>query len=374
VTTETKFYPTLPGRYYYDPELYAKEQEQIWSQMWVCVGRADAIPNSGQFLNVTVGNESVLVVRGRDGELRAMLNVCRHRGARLCTESAGQLRNTIQCKYHAWTYALDGTLLGAPNVMQNEEFDRAQYGLVPVALDVWEGLIWINLSDNPGPAREQIEAPIIKRFGSTDTWRRWNIGSLAVGKRIEYDVAANWKVTVENFMECYHCGPMHPELCKLVPDFKNGRSYQGLVGQGTPMAADAAGFTLSGEATRPRLPGLLDEDDRLYYGLVLWPNVFVSLVPDHVILHTAFPTGPETTHVVCDWLFDPHEIAKPDFDPQDAVEVFDIVNKQDWEVCELTQQGMRSRAYNQGGVFVPSEHHIIDFNRMVRDKLGLEQI
>ncbi|MBL8130159.1 MAG: aromatic ring-hydroxylating dioxygenase subunit alpha, partial [Chloroflexia bacterium] len=216
----------------------------------------------------------------------------------------------------------------------------------------------------------QVEPPLIDRFGELEKFQRYGIGDLAVGTSITYDIAANWKLIVENFMECYHCAPVHPELTRLLPEFRFGTSYQGIVGQGTDFAADIEGFTLSGIGKRDMLPGLLPSDDRLYYGFVIWPNVFVNLLPDHVILHTLLPTGPETSRVVCDWLFNPAEIAKPDFDPKDTVDVFDITNRQDWDVCERTQLGMRSRAYNQGGFYVTNEQHIAVFRDLVLERLG----
>src|SRR6266699_1096928 len=127
---EAPFVSTLPGRYYYDPAIYEMELERIFSQMWVCVGRADAIIGAGAYEVVTVGRESIIVVRGRDDVLRAFLNVCRHRGARLCNEASGKLKGSIQCRYHAWTYGLDGRLIGAPNVLSDEQFERALYGLL----------------------------------------------------------------------------------------------------------------------------------------------------------------------------------------------------------------------------------------------------
>ena len=118
------------------------------------------------------------------------------------------------------------------------------------------------------------------------------------------------------------------------------------------------------------LPGLLPSDARLYYGFVLWPNLFINLLPDHVILHTLTPLGPEHSRVVCDWLFTPEEIARPEFDPEDTVAVFDITNRQDWEVCERTQLGMRSRAYVNGGLYVTNEQHIAVFRDLVLERLG----
>ncbi len=364
------FESTLPGRYFYDPAILEREQERIFGRMWVCVGRADAIAEPGAYFTADVGRESVLVVRGRDGAVRAFLNVCRHRGARLCTEPCGHIGPAIQCRYHAWSYGLDGWLLGAPNIAREEHLDRGAFGLLPVHLEVWEGLVWVNLAQNPEPLAAQLEPPLLKRFGTLDTFARYRVGELAVGRRIEYEVRANWKLVVENFMECYHCGPVHPELVRLLPAFRQGTSYQGIVGEGTAFADDVEAFTLSGRGSLPRLPGLRPEDDRLYYGFVLWPNFFVNLLPDHVILHTLRPLAPDRSHVVCDWLFAAAEVARPDFDPTDTVDVFDVTNRQDWEVCELTQLGMGSRAYANGGVYVTNERHIAAFRDLVLDRLG----
>ncbi len=186
--SESSFASTLPGRYYYDPAIYEREQEQIFSSMWVCIGRADAIPDPGAYRVVTIGRESIIVVRNRDGVLSAFLNVCRHRGARLCTEVAGQLKGSIQCRYHAWTYGLDGRLIGAPNVLNDEQFDRISYGLLPVALENWEGFAWLNLADDPAPIAAQVNEPILERFESNAPFARYGVGELKVGKTITYEL------------------------------------------------------------------------------------------------------------------------------------------------------------------------------------------
>jgi Rieske 2Fe-2S family protein len=365
--SESPFVSTLPGRYYYDPAVYTLELERIFSTMWVCVGRADAIPNPGSYQVVTVGQESIIVVRSRDGILHAFLNVCRHRGARLCTEASGQLKGSIQCRYHAWTYGLDGRLIGAPNVLNDEQFDRAAFGLLPVALEVWEGLIWLNLSDEPAPAATQLNRPVVERFGDYAGFARYGVGDLKLGKSISYDVRANWKLLLENFMECYHCGPMHPEFCDLLPGFKSGQVY--VEGEAATLADGVEAFSITGKASRPPLPGLRPEDQRNYYGIVVEPNVLLNLLGDHVVIHTLYPEAPDRARIVCDWLFHPEAMAAPDFDPTDAVEIFDIVNRQDWEVCELTQLGMTSRAYRSGGVYVPTERHIRTLCDFILEKL-----
>lgn len=360
---------TLPGSYYFRPEIYARELERIWGRMWVCVERVEALPEPGDFLTTTVGDESLIVVRGRDGRLRAFFNVCRHRGAQVCTAAAGNAK-ALTCAYHAWTYGLDGKLQGAPNIASFGSFPREDFGLVPVALEEWHGLLWVNLSENPQPIGEQLDGPIVERFGELEQFARYGMGELRLGKRITYEVQANWKLVVENFMECYHCAPMHPELCELLPGFYNGASYQAMPGEGTAFAADVEQFSMSGRGNRARLPGLRDEDDRLYFGLTLAPNVLLSLLPDHIILHTVYPRGPEQSLVVCDWLFAADAVAAPDFDPSDTVAIFDVVNQQDWVVCEQTQRGMRSRAFARGGVYVPTEHHLRAFNELVLERLA----
>src|SRR5258708_25286812 len=225
IHSNTPFLSTFPGRYYYDPAIFAEEQEKIFSAMWFYVRRADALPNPGAYQVVTVGRESIIVVRDRDDVLYAFFNVCRHRGARLCNQQFGHLKGSIQCRYHAWTYGLDGRLLGAPNVMNDGRFDRSAYGLLPVALHVWDGLVFLNLADDPQPFEDQLNDPRVQSFGDVAPYQRFHIGDLKVGKSISYDVHANWKVIIENTLECYHCGPMHPELCALIPLYRTGKLF-----------------------------------------------------------------------------------------------------------------------------------------------------
>ena len=367
VRTTGPFASTLPGHYYYDFAIYDQEQADIFGKMWVYVGRADALPEPGAYQVVTIGRESIIVVRNKHGELRAFLNVCRHRGARLCNQATGQLKGAIQCRYHAWTYGLDGQLIGAPNILKEVEFDRSAYGLLPVALKVWEGLIWLNLSDDPPSFDDQINDPIVQRFGSIAPYDRYGIGQLKVGKSITYSVHANWKLVLENTLECYHCGPVHPELCDLLPAFR--ASQLDFDGEGTVFAETIKAFTKTGKASRPPLPDLRPEDLRRYYGTLLMPNVFLNLLSDHVVIDSFQPLGPELTSVTCDWLFDPEVMSRADFDPTDAVEVLELVNRQDWEVCELVQKSVASKAFEHGGVYVPAEQHIREFADYILNKL-----
>lgn len=365
---ETPFASTLPGRYYYDQTIYTQEQERIFSTMWFYVGRADALVEPGAYQTVTVGQESIIVVRDKDLALHAFLNVCRHRGARVCPASSGQVKGSLQCPYHAWTYGLDGRLIGAPNILDNEEFDRSRFGLIPVALEVWEGLIWLNLSDNPRSFLDQVHGPIIERFGDRATFARYQLGKLRVGQSISYDVQANWKLIIENALECYHCGTVHPELCQVLPSFKSGKSYMSV--EAATLAEGVDAFSMTGKASLPHLPGLLPADLRRYYGFIVPPNVMFNFLDDHVVIQILYPQDSTHTRIVCDWLFDPAATERPDFDPTDTVELFDRTNRQDWQICELTQMGMTSRAYRSGGIYVPVERHIRNFADFVLEALN----
>jgi glycine betaine catabolism A len=367
--TVSSLLPTLPGSSYTDPAAFAREQELIFESQWLCAARCGDIPDPGQFQVVQAGRESVLVVRQRDGGLRAFLNVCRHRGARLCVEESGQVSRYLRCAYHAWSYDLGGRLTAAPNLARMADIDRDEYGLVAVALREWLGYAWVCLASEPPSFGDTVCGAVADRLGCTEAIEAYQLPELAVGRRITYDVAANWKLIVENFMECYHCATIHPELTSVLPEFASGYAAQYYVGHGAAFADRAAGFTVDGSAGFARLPGVSGDQDRRYFAITIRPQVFVNLVPDHVILHRMIPLAPDRTTVICDWLFEPGVVASGQ-DLGNSVELFDRVNRQDFDACERTQPSMSSRAYSRGGVLVPSEHHITEFHSWVNRCLG----
>jgi len=364
---------TLAGDYYTSESVFAAEQERIVEATWFCATRSADLAEPGRFKKIQVGRESVLVVRGRDGLLRAFLNVCRHRGSQLCTESEGQVRRNLRCAYHSWSYALDGKLMGAPNIAALTDeagagIDRYAFGLIPVALTEWLGYAWVCLSDTPPPF-EDVIAETTAVLGDADVINRYGIGGLDVGHRVVYDVAANWKLIVENFMECYHCTSIHPELVGLLPEFTRGVAAQANIGLGVEFGSEIKGFTLDGSPGFERLPGITDDQDRRYYAITVKPTVFINLVPDHVIFHRMYPMSVNRTVVECDWLYTADVLgSKPDL--SHSVELFHRVNQQDFEACERTQPAMSSRAYRHGGVLVPAEHHIAEFHKWVVSRLG----
>jgi Rieske 2Fe-2S family protein len=363
------FLPTLGGSYYTDPAIFALERERIFSSLWFCAVRAADLAAPGAFRTCQVGQESVLCVRGRDNEVRAFLNICRHRGARLCPAESGEVKRYLRCAYHAWSYGLDGTLVAAPNLGPLPETSRAGYGLVPVAAREWLGYLWVCLADQPPSFEETVIGAVTRRLGDPAAIGRYDIGHLTLGRRIRYDVRANWKLIVENFMECYHCASIHPELTAILPEFRRGYAAQFYTGHGAEYAPGAGGFTIDGSAGHTRLPGLGGDQDRRYYAVTIPPQVFVNLVADHVILHRMFPVAADQTVVECDWLYPPDVVASG-ADLSSSVELFHRVNQQDFAACEQCQPAMTSRGYAQGGALVPSEHHIGDFHAWVRAKLG----
>jgi Rieske 2Fe-2S family protein len=366
---------TLRGEYYTSDRVFAAEQEHIFEDMWFCAVRSAELATPGMFRKVQVGRESVLLVRGRDGLLRAFLNICRHRGAQLCTDDAGELRRNLRCPYHSWTYALDGKLVAAPNIgtLTDDDgapIDRYRFGLVPVALTEWLGYAWVCLSDTPPPFDDVI-AEAARTLGDADAINRYDIGGLDVGRRIVYDVAANWKLIIENFMECYHCSSIHPELVGVLPEFARGVAAQANVGRGAEFGSAVDGFTVDGAAGFERLPGITEGQDRRYFAITVKPTVFINLVPDHIIFHRMIPMSPTRTVVECDWLYT-EDVVSSGRDVTRSVELFHRVNEQDFEACERTQPAMASRAYRHGGVLVPAEHHIAEFHEWVVSRLDCD--
>ncbi|WP_263165145.1 aromatic ring-hydroxylating oxygenase subunit alpha [Streptomyces sp. SCSIO ZS0520] len=360
---------TLPGTYYTSPEVFAREQEHIFETSWFCAVRSADLTAPGAFRTVTIGRESVLVARGRDQGVRAFLNVCRHRGARLCTEESGTVRRAFQCPYHAWTYNLQGELIAAPNLTSMADVDRGDYGLSRVQVREWLGYVWVNLAERPGSFEEEVMAAVTARLGDGEAIARYDLAGLETGKRISYDVRANWKLIVENFMECYHCATIHPELTEVLPEFADGFAAQYYVGHGAAFAKEAEGFTVDGSAGLERIPTVSAEQDRRYYAITVRPQVFVNLVPDHVIFHRMYPLAPDRTLVECEWLYLPEVVAQGR-DLTRSVELFDRVNRQDFDACERCQPAMSSRGYAGGGVLVPSEHHLAEFHDWVRGRIG----
>jgi glycine betaine catabolism A len=360
---------TLPSDYYRSPQMYALERERIFCREWICVGRDTDVPNPGDSTVLDVLGESILLVRNEAGTLRGYYNVCRHRGAQLCgvalpgraTRGGVVGGKRIRCPYHSWTYSLDGDLVAAPYI---GSFDAAKFSLYPVGVESWGGFVFVHLT--PSGAKSLAE-----QLGAIPTRTcRYPLSSLRVGHTIRYDVAANWKIIVENYNECYHCGGVHPELCDVVPAFRRNGGGDLQWDRGIPHREGAYTFTHSGTATRAPFPGLNEDEVMRHFGEVIYPNLFLSLCCEHVAAFILQPKGPERTLIECQFLFAADEIAKAGFDPTDAVEFWDITNLQDWAICESVQRGIAARPHDHG-YYAPMEDLSLDIRRYVGERLGL---
>ena len=386
---------TLPQKYFVSPEVFAEEQEKIFSKQWVLVGHQSQLKKSGDFFLATIAGESLIVVRDQKSEVRGFYNVCRHRGTRLKEDTCGHA-SAIQCPYHAWTYGLDGRLIGAPHMDEVPGFDKAEYSLHPLSLALFEGFIFVNLGNSALTAASPASLPSGERkkergYVSLERWfaplngkfSHWNLSILQSAKRVDYDVRANWKLMFENYSECYHCPGVHPTLSKISPydsaenDLTEGPFLGGFMkinrGKSLTMTGSACALEIA-DCTRAhdRAPnhdrkkaGRSDYDhelataspsagghehegtDRVFY-YSIFPNMLLSMHPEYVMVHQIWPQSPERTLIVCDWFFHPDAFDRKDFRPEDAIEFWDVTNKQDWHVCELSQRGIASRAYQPG--------------------------
>jgi Rieske 2Fe-2S family protein len=356
---------TLPREVYTSPEIFALEQRMLFGRTWLAVCREEDLPETGSFVTHAIGRERVLILRGENGVLRAFFNVCRHRGSRLVEEPCGQLRGAVTCPYHGWSYGFDGRLLAATR--SPADFDPNEYPLVQAPLGTREGFVFVSLDPNA------IE--LEHHLGELPDLDRYEIGALRRGRRLEYEVAANWKTICENYSECYHCPLVHPQLHRIsdvIGDamgdaagaspsgyFESAGSFNG-----GPMRLRDGVETMSttGRSGLAPLPGLSGNDLRLVRYYLVYPNLMLGLHPDYVMVHQGWPLAVDRTRVTCDFLFRPEALARPGFDPSAIVEFWDVTNRQDWGLCERVQAGAASAGYAPGP-YHPSERCVHAFDR-----------
>ena len=351
---------TLEGRYFTDPEIFRAEMERFYFGMWVCVGRAEQIQEAGEYFVVDVAGESVIVTRDESGKTRGFYNVCRHRGTQICAEASGAFAGRIQCPYHAWTYGLDGQLLAAPHVEEGE-FWKADYPLHAVGAEEWDGHIFVNLAKERQPLRAQLG-------GLPEKFAAWGMRELRRYKHEKYEVRANWKLIVQNYNECLHCPVLHPALNKVTNSMsgENDPAHEGYVGGSMEFRGGAETMSVDGKRRRDFLPGLNEEQRKVVLYYAVYPNLFLSLHPDYVMVHRLWPKAVNRTEVVTEWLFHPTEMAKEDFYGDDAVEFWDMTNKEDWWITEQSQKGVSSRGYVPGP-YSKNEGLPVEFDKKIRE-------
>ena len=225
---------------------------------------------------------------------------------------------------------------------ETPDFAKSDYALIGVRAEVWEGFVFVNLAETAAPLQE-VFAPLAGKFS------HWNLPALRSAKRVEYDVRANWKLIFENYSECYHCPGVHPMLSKVSPyDSAENDLVEGPFLGGFMQITEGASLTMSGKACAMPVGSMAPGDDTRVFYYSIFPNLLLSLHPDYVMVHQIWPEAPDRTRVICDWFFHPDAFAQADFRPEDAIEFWDVTNRQDWQVCEWSQQGIASRAYRPG--------------------------
>ena len=354
----------LPGRYLNSQRIFESETHHIFNRDWLYACRSSELTAPGAFVLRGEVNSKIIILRDEDGAIRAFHNVCRHRGTELCSQDSGHFERSIRCPYHAWTYALDGTLIGAPNMKEVEEFQTSDHRLASVAVAEWAGFIFFNLSPEPVPFKNAF-APLLHRF------EPWLLHELQPVARRFYSVKANWKLIFQNYSECYHCPSIHPALSRLTPfrDSSNDLEEGPFLGGPMNLSKGVMSMTTDGKRCAPSLGGITGELlERVYY-YTIFPSLFLSLHPDYVLVHRLVRLGTQETEIECEWLFNLESLKLKDFDPHPAIDFWDLTNRQDWAICEASHRGIRSQAFVPGP-YSNLESVLVEFDRYYLSRLG----
>ncbi len=359
----------LPGEAYTSAAVLAWERRYLFAGGWACVGRAGELSrrpaSRSRVLTeaqragddtavsqraVTVGDVGVLLTFAGP-EVRAFANTCRHRGHELLPDGGTATRGAIVCPYHGWSFRLDGALATATAMRAVPGFDPDRYGLVEVPVASWHGWLLVNATGTAPPLPAYLG-------GLADLVAPYRAADLRLGARHTYEVAANWKVVVENYHECYHCPSIHPELCRVSPPSSgdNWRLPGAWVGGSMELREPAETMSLSGRSAGTFIDGA-PRDTVRYVGL--FPNLLISAHPDYVMTHRLEPLAPGRTRVECDW-YVPHGVT----DAAYAVAFWDITNREDWAACESVQRGLSSPHFVPGPL-APGEDAVYQWVTLV---------
>ena len=331
---------TIPSSWYTDARMGPFERDAVFRPSWQVVGHVTQMTEAGDYVCATVAGEPVIVVRGADGDLRAFYNVCRHRGGPLALDDRGSCR-MLQCKYHGWTYTLDGALRGVPRFDRTELFDRADFALVPVAVEVWEGLIWACVGEPSAPLAEALDG-IAQRIAPQD------LGAVRFHARVTYEIACDWKVYVDNFLEGYHLPLVHPELCKTL----DVSAY---------VTETAARHSLQHSPVRGGDGSAYADGDAFYY--FVFPNVMLNVLPGRLQTNVVLPDGPGRCRVLFDFFY--ADGTAPEAVAAD-LSFSDDVQREDVEICEAVQRGLASRGYDRGRFSVECEAGVHHFQALLK--------
>lgn len=357
---------SLPSSAYVTQGAWQAEREAILTREWICAAREEDLPEPGNHLQIEILGEQVLLVRTKGGELRAHYNVCRHRGSRICDAAGdekwglklpgGVIGGLIRCPYHGWAYSLEGELLAAPGA--GSAVNKEEFSLYPVGVATWGGFVFLNLTPKDAPDLSAALHQAPRRLAN------YPLEDLRTGAVLSYEVEANWKLILENYNECYHCGPVHPELCEIVPEFRKDGGFHLDWEQGIPHRDGATTYTASGTTSRAFFPGLSEEEKLRHKGELIYPNLMLSVSSDHAAAFLLWPLAVDRTRIECRFLFHKDEMERPDFNPSDAVDFWNLVNRQDWAVCERVQRGISSRVHEHGW-YLGIEDYSLDIRRYI---------
>jgi choline monooxygenase len=337
------FASTLPSNYYIDPSVLASENRNVFARMWQLVGRAGQVAEKGQFFTTAVADEPLLIVRGDDGELRALSNVCRHRGGPVA-KGEGK-RPVLQCGYHGWTYALDGSLLRTPEMEGIECFDRQAVALPRFQIDGWNDLLFVNLDPAAPPLRDFLGDLAAVSFGG-----------FRLAARKEWFVNCNWKVYVDNYLEGYHIPIVHPSLFREI-DYPNYRTET--------RGNYSIQYAPLKRPQRIRTSGDHDETDFFW----VFPNLMLNVYPDNFSTNLIVPVGPDRTLTIFEWYFRDPEGAKAEI--EQTIAFSDEMQLEDIEICEAVQRGLRSSTYSTGRYSPVRENGVHHFHGLYAAAMGL---
>ncbi len=340
---------TLPYSWYSDPEILRREQERVLRPAWQYAGHLGQLGEGAGYFATRAGLTPVVVTRDREGELRAFVNVCRHRGSIVATGAGA--RETLQCPYHAWTYGLDGRLRAAPRSDEEPDFPQDELGLVPVAVDTWGPFVFVNAApEEPEPLADALGSlpAQVAELGL-------DVGSLVHHSRWEAELAANWKIVCENFLECYHCQVAHPAFSEVV-DVSPGAYLLSTEGR------------LSTQRGQLRTATPEDELPRAQFHF-LWPNLGINIFGGHpnISIGPIVPVTPDRTYRFLDYFFGPG--VEPDWIAE-LLAFDDQVGKEDRELVEGVQRGIGSGALERGVLMGRSEQLIGHFEALTAAALA----
>jgi carnitine monooxygenase subunit len=345
---------SLLSRVYRDPQFLALEQSEIFFRSWQFLCHAEALRHSGSYVTGSIQGRSVFAVRDARNQLRAFYNVCRHRGHELL-KGVGKTR-AITCPYHAWSYGLDGTLSAAPGSKSLENFARSDFGLQPIRVEEFCGLVFLNLNVE--------SASLAGMSGNLATEIRSyapDIEQLTLAHRLSYTVAANWKTVLDNFLECRHCPVAHRDFCTLVEMDTYRIDTYGIYSSQIAKAGRADNKAYA-------VPNATVTDHAVWY---LWPNTALLRYPGrgNFMVWQFTPVGPETTHEEFNFYF---EEATPTAEEASAIEYIDtVLQREDIDLVESVQRGMRTPAFERGRYLIDrertglSEHAVHHFHALV---------